>query len=267
MGGKGMMGGKGDPLLNADAPPRFDAVMQHLEQCGRLADFVDQVEQTCAAQREPKSTLHDLELREAQVTSGIEQLLSKVKHGKLFEEETPKAGHSARSQLKAELTAAASKEEDAKIVEVAGELAQSKIKQTLKQGLALKPKHHPVEQVPERDRTKDLHVPTSTLRDHTAAELDKGLSAALALYGERRKQKKTLSIDEHKQISAMLRKIAAHLMKKVVHHHTASTKASAPAEPKPVVTPKPAAASKPVVTPKPAAAPKLAVSKPVNMVH
>jgi len=41
------------------------------------------------------------------------------------------------------------------------------------------------------------------------------LNDALALYGKRHKQKKTLSIQEHRKISEMLKKIAAHLMNKV----------------------------------------------------
>merc|ERR1711937_426706 len=109
MGGKGpVMGGKGDPLMMMGPPPRFDAIMEHLEQAGRLADFVDQVEETChkAHHGQPQPTLHHLELKEAGITSGIEKLLSQVKQGKLFSENKipVHAGDSPRTELRAELT-------------------------------------------------------------------------------------------------------------------------------------------------------------------
>merc|ERR1711904_213781 len=285
MGGKG---GKGDPLMNMGPPPRFDAVMQHLEECGRLADFVDQVEKTCATQHHPKPTLQHLELKEAKITSGVEELLAKVKQGKLFSAAKVRKGKSPRAQLRAELTAAASKEDDATIVENAGAIAQKHIKSTLKRGLALNP-HKTEKKRAKRDHSKDIHVPVSVLKDHSTAELNKGLNDALALYGKRHKQKKTLSIQEHRKISEMLKKIAAHLMNKVepqeneqevhmlpqaniVSEERTDDKPDTPKRPVPKSKPaaamhrkptkpaaKPKAAAKPT---KPAAKPKAAAPKP-----
>merc|ERR1711988_1248892 len=52
------------------------------------------------------------------------------------------------------------------------------------------------------------------LKDHTTAQLNQGLNDALHLYKKRHKENKGLSIEEHQKISAMLKKIAAHLMNK-----------------------------------------------------
>merc|ERR1711998_199172 len=131
--------------------------------------------------------------------------------GKLFSEASVRDGASPRAQLRKELTSAASKEDDAKIVESAGAIAQQHIKKTLKAGLELNaPQPHKA----KRDRTKDIHVPVEMLKDHTTAQLNQGLNDALHLYKKRHKENKGLSIEEHQKISAMLKKIAAHLMNK-----------------------------------------------------
>jgi len=134
----------------------------------------------------------------------------------------------------------------------------------------------------KKDHIHDLHVPVSMLKDQSTAELNRGLNSALSLYSKRHDQKKTLSIDEHKQISAMLRKVAAHLMNKVESRHheheqiqvlpqatlvsesKPPKKATKPALAKPVTQHKPAPA-KPVTQHKPAPAkPKPLVEAPAK---
>jgi len=258
MGGKGgkgmmamMMGGKGgkgpmDPLMNDGPPPRFDSIMQHLEEAGRLAAFVDQVEQSCELGQSQHESLSQLEAKEGHITAGIEQLLSKVKKGQLFSHDNDSTTHSgsAKSQLKSALTSAASKEDDAKIVQDAGSIAEGQITKTLKVGLAMKPKEEQkpkteqakAEQIttpsdPESQMTEDVHVPIEHLRDHSISALDQTLTDALSLYSKRHKQHKQVSVDEHKSLSAQLRTIAAHLMRKVQHSDTTEKK---PATVKPV---------------------------------
>jgi hypothetical protein len=279
-GGKGMdmmmiMGGKGgkgtmDPLMNHGPPPRFDSIMQHLEEAGRLAAFVDQVEQSCELGQSQHESISQLEAKEGKITSGIEQLLSKVKKGQLFSHDNDSTTHSgsAKAQLKSALTSAASKEDDAKIVQDAGTIAEGQITKTLKVGLAMKPREEQkptteqtkVEQVtkpsdPESQMTEDVHVPIEHLRDHSVSALDQTLTDALSLYSKRHKQHKQVSVDEHKSLSAQLRTIAAHLMRKVQHSDTTKKKPTtvkpAHQQPEPTQQPTKAATKAASVAPPP----------------
>jgi len=277
MGGKGKggkgMGGMGmgskdedempvvdsDPLTHGGPAPRFDSIMQHLEEAGRLANFVDQVEQSCQLGQSHDSTMEDLEANEGKITSGIEELLSKVKQGKLFarDNDNMHSKGSPKAQLKSALTQAASKEDDAKIVQDAGAIAEGQIKDTLAQGLAMKPVTAKKEAKPvhekkkeiepetttndsnsEDEMTEDIHVPVEHLRDHSVAALDKTLTGALNLYTKRHKQHKQLSVEEHKSLSAELRTIAAHLMRKVQHSNKVEH-SNVAEEQKPASLPKP----------------------------
>lgn len=257
LGGKGKMGdmlqkmmmagGKGeqsaqipsDPLMMAMMPPRFDNIMGSLEQAGRLAEFLDQVDHACKLGDSQEESLDQLAGDEAKITAAIEELLHRVKGGELFQKPTEfgkpavmyshKDHHgeeSARAKLTEELTDAASKEDNAKIVQDAGAIAEAKIKKTLAEGLARKPadthkspkmEHHPKEHHTEDQHTEDVHVPVSKLRDASMAQLDATLTGALKLYKKRHKQHKQLNIKEHKELSQQLRLITAHLMKKVTH--------------------------------------------------
>merc|ERR1712086_952486 len=257
-GGKGMMGmmpgGKGmngdvDPLMGG-GPPHFDSIMQHLEEAGRLADFVDQVEESCQLGEESHDkTIEQLESKEGKITAGIEALLAKVKQGKLFAHDNDSAPHenSPTAQLRASLTEAVSKEDDAKIVQDAGALAEGQIKETLAAGMAIKPeekkaeKLSPLPQLPTKLKPPDavpeaIHIPVEHLRDHSVAALDQTLTNALKLYSKRHAQKKQLSVDEHKSLSAQLRQIAAHLMRKVQHSDGEAEKAKATPAPTEAVT-------------------------------
>merc|ERR1711966_296914 len=213
-GGKGGKGGKGmmmdpmmDPLLTVGPPPRFDSIMMHLEHAGRLADFVDQVEHKCEHQ-----SLNKLAQHEKEITAGIQELLEKVKNGQLFGEDKQvrqRAGEiqanglpeSAHGKLKKELTQAAGKEDDAKIVQVAGSIAEHKIQSTLTKGLDQQKQVEPIDEHPE------LHTPVEGLRDASLKALDGTLTKALVLYHKRHAHKKPLSLGEHTKISNALRQI------------------------------------------------------------
>jgi len=228
--------------------------MQHLEEAGRLADFVDQVEESCQLGEESHDkTIEQLESKEGKITAGIEALLAKVKQGKLFAHDNDIAPHenSPTAQLQASLTEAASKEDDAKIVQDAGALAEGQIKETLAAGMAIKPeekkaeKLSPLPQLPTKlkplEKPSDavpeaIHIPVEHLRDHSVAALDQTLTNALKLYSKRHAQKKQLSVDEHKSLSAQLRQIAAHLMRKVQHSDGEEEKAKATPAPTEAVT-------------------------------
>jgi hypothetical protein len=228
--------------------------MQHLEEAGRLADFVDQVEESCQLGEESHDkTMEQLESKEGKITAGIEALLAKVKQGKLFAHDNDSAPHekSPTAQLQASLTEAASKEDDAKIVQDAGALAEGQIKETLAAGLAMKPeekkaeKLSPLPQLPTKlkplEKPSDavpeaIHVPVEHLRDHSVAALDQTLTNALKLYSKRHAQKKQLTFDEHKSLSAQLRQIAAHLMRKVQHRDGEEKAAKATPAPTEAVT-------------------------------
>ena len=255
-GGKGMTGADGavDPLMAAGGPPHFDSIMQHLEEAGRLADFVDQVEESCQLGEESHDkTMGQLESKEGKITAGIEALLAKVKQGKLFAHDNDSAPHekSPTAQLQASLTEAASKEDDAKIVQDAGALAEGQIKETLAAGLAIKPeekkaeKLSPLPQLPTKlkplEKPSDavpeaIHIPVEHLRDHSVAALDQTLTNALKLYSKRHAQKKQLTVDEHKSLSGQLRQIAAHLMRKVQHRDGEEKAAKATPAPTEAVT-------------------------------
>merc|ERR1712086_1230159 len=143
--------------------------------------------------------------------------------------------NSPTAQLRASLTEAASKEDDAKIVQDAGALAEGQIKETLaalpQLPTKLKPLEKPSDAVPEA-----IHIPVEHLRDHSVAALDQTLTNALKLYSKRHAQKKQLSVDEHKSLSAQLRQIAAHLMRKVQHSDGEAEKAKATPAPTEAVT-------------------------------
>eukprot|EP00656_Telonema_subtile_P017119 TRINITY_DN1911_c0_g1_i1.p1 TRINITY_DN1911_c0_g1~~TRINITY_DN1911_c0_g1_i1.p1 ORF type:complete len:548 (+),score=168.81 TRINITY_DN1911_c0_g1_i1:172-1815(+) len=238
-----------DPLTMAGPPPRFDSIMKHLQEAGRLADFVDQVEATVQEHRaaQPTPSLQHLELREARITSGVEELLGMIRQGKLFKDQQKLQGNSPKAELEYALTDAASKEDDAKIVADAGSIAEHSIKRTLKKGMAIKQ--------PPKEAPADLHVPVELLRHHTTSALNQGLTKALALYSKRHSQKRRLSAGEHKKVSAMLRTIAAHMMNKVQH-------ASKPAPDAPVAVPVTDPAPVTAAPVAPVAAPAVAVQKP-----
>merc|ERR1711865_1270356 len=81
-----------------------------------------------------------------------------------------------------------------------------------------------------------MGIPVEHLRDHSVAALDQTLTNALKLYSKRHAQKKQLSVDEHKSLSAQLRQIAAHLMRKVQHSDGEEEKAIATPAPTEAVT-------------------------------
>merc|ERR1712028_62965 len=76
-----------------------------------------------------------------------------------------------------------------------------------------------------------MGIPVEHLRDHSVAALDQTLTNALKLYSKRHAQKKQLSVDEHKSLSAQLRQIEAHLMRKVQHSDGEEEKAKATSAP------------------------------------
>lgn len=268
---------KDDPLVAKGVPPRFDRIMQHLEEAGRLADFTDQVERTCRLGEPSQPSLDDLEARESGITAGIEALLSKVKAGKLFGKLKAGVKHHSNpeQELRTALTQAASKEDDAKIVQQAGTIAEHSIQKTLAAGMAMKPKKPeepkkaeepaPLPQVSgaveeddvEADAEKELHVPVERLRDHSVQALDQTLTQALQLYSQRHAHHKHLSVDEHKALSKQLRSIAAHMMNRL------QERAAAP-KPEPKAPPaKKASETAAAHTEKPPAQPA-AVQEPVK---
>merc|ERR1711907_357 len=129
-------------MAGMGVPPHFDAIMGNLEQVGRLADFVDQVEHKCKLGDANDESLDELAADEGQITAGIEELLKKVREGTLFKQHhqfVPENSHNPRAKLKQDLTDAAGKEDAAKIVQDAGAIAEGHIKKTLAAGLAKSP--------------------------------------------------------------------------------------------------------------------------------
>merc|ERR1711988_570906 len=157
------------------------------------------------------SKLAALQKREAEITARINQLMKNIAHGDPITGETNAetrmkakaaekvAASNAGAELQAQLNDAADKEDKARIVEAAGNVAQKKIMKTMNKAIdkAHKPETHASAARPVNQ--KDLVLPINTQHKH-------------------------LSMQEHKHVSKTLRSMAAHLMQKFATHHHGTQK-------------------------------------------
>jgi len=232
------------------------------------------------------STLKKLQQRESEITKSINHLMHAVQQGDPLSgisNEEAKATESAKKadaekhgdmekELQVELNSAADKEDKAKIVEAAGTVAEKKIMTNMHKALAKdaaakaapKPQEAAVKQVEAipmhevvPEAPQDVHAPVNMLRDSVQNKVNQKLTKILELFAARRKAHKTLTLDEHKHVSDMLRKMSAHLMEKFAEKPTVETVRK--------YAPKPEPAEKPTVendTPKPKKNPEVKKAKP-----
>merc|ERR1711988_229616 len=182
------------------------------------------------------SKLAALQKREAEITASINQLMKNIAHGDPITGETNAetrmkakaaekvAASNAGAELQAQLNDAADKEDKARIVEAAGNVAQKKIMKTMNKAIdkAHKPETHASAARPVNQ--KDLVLPINTLQNHVAGYVNHKLNHVLKLFTKRHAQHKHLSMQEHKHVSKTLRSMAAHLMQKFATHHHGTQK-------------------------------------------
>merc|ERR1711988_1449158 len=126
------------------------------------------------------SKLAALQKREAEITASINQLMKNIAHGDPITGET-----NAETRMKAK---AADKEDKARIVEAAGNVAQKKIMKTMNKAIdkAHKPETHASAARPVNQ--KDLVLPINTLQNHVAGYVNHKLNHVLKLFTKRHAQ-------------------------------------------------------------------------------
>merc|ERR1711881_447973 len=202
-------------------------VLKLIERTGRLAAFLSEIEDTRSigemkkrnkTLREHVSKLSALQERESEITDAINELMKNIAHGdpitgKTNEQITAAAkkkqnavASNAGKELAAQLDQAADKEDKARIVEVAGHVAEKKIMSTMNKAMAAKkPKKkkvsdsHVIPMSKVRPMVKvrdDLAVPLHTLHNHVTNYLNHKLGHVLKLFNKRHKQHKHLTTNE-----------------------------------------------------------------------
>jgi len=173
-------------------------------------------EQEMHAAKRHVSKLAKLQKRESDITATINKLMQRVARGdpitgrtkareaKAEKQMMKKAANSADGELKVQLNAAANKEDKARIVEAAGDIAEHKITNTMHAAA------HPKQQ--KKRSANDVVVPVRDLTAHATTMMNIGLGRILHLFKKRHAQHTHLSTKEHKRVGNALRSMAAHLM-------------------------------------------------------
>lgn len=195
-------------------------VVKLMDRTGRLARFLSEIEEVERSKRQVGETVkaskvNALEARESEITAAINKLLASVEVGDPITGAATKdvapvaAKDSAREKnLMGKLFSAADKEDKARIVEAAGDVAEKQMSKVMKDA---SDDIHKKEQEIEAD---DLAVPMGTLHKHVRNMVNKHLDKILKLFHSRKIKSQPLSLHDYKSVNSQLRGLAAHLMQK-----------------------------------------------------
>jgi len=234
-------------------------ILELMSKTGHLANFLSEIE---AATRNHKksyvgesSDVKKLQAREAEITKAVNQLLARVEAGdpitgSATQEQTPAnpADSAREKKLMGKLMVAADKEDKARIVEAAGEVAEKQISSVMKaaqknideneakvveedkEAKQEREEEREEEIEDERDEAEGIHVvhdaqpmimtrndlavPMSTLHEHVTTTVNKHLDHILQLFKERKESHEKMSLADYKNVNSVLRGLAAHLMQK-----------------------------------------------------
>lgn len=213
-------------------------IVKLMDRTGRLARFLSEIEEVERSKRQmgetvKSSSVNALEARESEITAAINQLLASVEVGDPITGAATKdvapvaAKDSAREKkLMGKLISAADKEDKARIVEAAGDVAEKQMSKVMKdasddinkkeQEIETEDDNIPViyNAVPMVMKRDDLAVPMGTLHKHVRNMVNDHLDKILKLFHSRKIKSQPLSLDDYKNVNSQLRGLAAHLMQK-----------------------------------------------------
>jgi hypothetical protein len=218
-------------------------ILQLMEKTGRLARFLSEIEaadkKKMVGETQKTSSVAKLQAREADITRAINNLLTSVESGDSITGNAVKdvlpaaAKDSAREKkLMGKLMSAADKEDKARIVEAAGDVAEKEMSQVMKDAAAgIKKEKQEINEEKTHDESEDdvtvVHnaMPMVRVRDDVVAPINilhskvqetvnKHLDKILKLFHDRKTQKQHMSVDDYKNVNSQLRMLAAHLMQK-----------------------------------------------------
>jgi len=222
-----------DDMIDHNVPN----IMNLLKRTGRLARFLSEIEATEMRSQHPSQTkrsqeyvknerhsLHQMEKHEGEITAAIDELMKKVELGDAItgkKRVQATGATSTKTKLTNELMDAAGKEDQARIVQAAGKVAETKIMKAMKFSNRNHPDHvrqvhEPPGMVAEQGPTPNQNVeaPVGLLGRHVSTAVNAHLDSILKLFNTRKAQKKNLSMEEHKAVNQELRGITAQLMQK-----------------------------------------------------
>jgi cell division protein FtsB len=228
-------------------------IVHLLQKTGHLAQFLSEIEAEVKRHHHrtaPQvSEVQKLKAREEDITNAINQLLHNVEKGDPITQTASKVHVPAHAgdtqheqQLLGKLMVAADKEDKARIVEAAGEVAQKQISGVMDDtNKDIKKKHAQLAALKEKAQeskekaqdaedkangitvvhdavpmveTDDLNMPLGGLHRRVQDEVNKHLNLIQSLFHKRNEQKKRLSLKDYKVVNSHLRTLAARLMQK-----------------------------------------------------